>query len=50
MLNYIKRGLFEDFGKKVLPHKILIFLDACRVGKTELKKNILQTIPTESYL
>ena len=50
MENYFKRALFQDFGKKVLPNKVLILLGARRVGKTELIKNYLQTIPDESYL
>lgn len=50
MQNYFKRSLFQDFGKKVLPNKVLILLGARRVGKTELIKNYLQTIPDGSYL
>jgi predicted AAA+ superfamily ATPase len=50
MENYLKRALFEDFGKKVLSNKVLILLGARRVGKTELLKNYLQTIPDGSYL
>ena len=50
MENYLKRALFQDFGKKVLPNKVLILLGARRVGKTELLKNYLHTIPDGSYL
>jgi predicted AAA+ superfamily ATPase len=50
MENYLKRALFQDFGKKVLPNKVLILLGARRVGKTELIKNYLQTVPDGSYL
>lgn len=50
MENYLKRALFQDFDKKVLPNKVLILLGARRVGKTELLKNYLQTIPAGSYL
>lgn len=50
MENYLKRALFQDFSKKVLPNKVLILLGARRVGKTELIKNYLQTIPDGSYL
>lgn len=50
MENYLKRALFQDLGKKVLPNKVLILLGARRVGKTELLKNYLQTIPDGSYL
>ncbi|MFV8269033.1 ATP-binding protein [Flavobacterium sp. GT2N3] len=50
MENYLKRALFQDFGKKVLPNKVLILLGARRVGKTELLKNYLQTIPDGTYL
>lgn len=50
MEKFLKRALFQDFGKKVLPNKVLILLGARRVGKTELIKNYLQTIPAGSYL
>jgi predicted AAA+ superfamily ATPase len=50
MKNYLKRALFEDFNKKVIPNKVLILLGARRVGKTELIKNYLETIPSDSYL
>lgn len=50
MENYLKRALFQDFGKKVLPNKVLILLGARRVGKTELLKNYLQAIPDGNYL
>lgn len=50
MENYLKRALFQDLGKKVLPNKVLILLGARRVGKTELLKNYLQTIADGSYL
>ena len=50
MENYLKRALFQDFSKKVLPNKVLILLGARRVGKTELIKNYLETIPAGSYL
>lgn len=50
MEDYLKRALFENFGKKVLPNKVLILLGARRVGKTELIKNYLQNIPSVSYL
>ena len=50
MGNYLNRALFEEFSRKVLPNKVLILLGARRVGKTELIKNYLKTIPRESYL
>ncbi|WP_418264452.1 ATP-binding protein [Flavobacterium faecale] len=50
MNNYLKRAVFNHFEKKVLPNKVLILLGARRVGKTELIKNYLETIPAESYL
>jgi predicted AAA+ superfamily ATPase len=50
MENYLKRALFQDFTKKVLSNKVLILLGARRVGKTEILKNYLQTIPNGSYL
>jgi hypothetical protein len=50
MESYFKRAVFDNFSKKVLPNKVLILLGARRVGKTELIKNYLKTIPAESYL
>ena len=50
MENYFKRAVFDNFCKKVLPNKVLILLGARRVGKTELIKNYLKTIPSETYL
>ncbi|WP_443936540.1 ATP-binding protein [Pedobacter sp. MW01-1-1] len=50
MGSYLKRAIFTNFSKKVLPNKVLILLGARRVGKTELIKDYLKTIPTESYL
>jgi uncharacterized protein len=50
MKNHFKRSIFEHFSKKVLPNKVLILLGARRVGKTELIKNYLETIPSEKYL
>ena len=50
MLNYYKRAVLAEFHKKVLPNKVLILLGARRVGKTDLIKNYLKSIPTETYL
>lgn len=50
MLNYYKRAVLSEFHKKVLPNKVLILLGARRVGKTDLIKNYLKSIPTETYL
>lgn len=50
MKSYFKRAVFDNFSKRVLPNKVLILLGARRVGKTELIKNYLKTIPSESYL
>lgn len=50
MKNHFKRTIFDHFTKKVLPNKVLILLGARRVGKTELIKDFLQTIPSENYL
>jgi hypothetical protein len=36
--------LFQDFGKKKVLSNKADFTGACRVGKTELLKNYLQTI------
>lgn len=50
MDSYLKRAVFDNFSKKVLPNKVLLLLGARRVGKTELIKKYLKTIPAESYL
>ena len=50
MKMYLKRAVFDNFSKKVVPNKVLILLGARRVGKTELIKNYLKDIPFESYL
>lgn len=50
MENYFKRAVFDNFNKKVLPNKVLILLGARRVGKTELIKNYLKTVPAKTYL
>ena len=50
MKTYLKRAVFDHFSKKVVPNKVLILLGARRVGKTELIKNYLKDIPSESYL
>lgn len=50
MESYLKRAIFDNFSKKVLPNKVLVLLGARRVGKTELIKNYLQTIPSKTFL
>ena len=50
MSNHYKRAVLAEFHRKLLPNKVLILLGARRVGKTELIKNYLSTIPKESYL
>ncbi len=50
MPNYFKRAVLAEFHKKLLPNKVLILLGARRVGKTDLIKNYLETIPSETYL
>ena len=50
MKTYLKRAVFDNFSKKVVSNKVLILLGARRVGKTELIKNYLKDIPSESYL
>lgn len=50
MPNYYKRAVLAEFHKKLLPNKVLILLGARRVGKTDLIKNYLETIPSETYL
>jgi uncharacterized protein len=50
MSNHYKRAVLEEFHKKVLPNKVLILLGARRVGKTDLIKNYLTTIPKSDYL
>ncbi|HRA72320.1 MAG TPA: AAA family ATPase, partial [Flavobacterium sp.] len=50
MSNYYKRAVLTEFHRKLLPNKVLILLGARRVGKTQLIKNYLETIPSDSYL
>lgn len=50
MSNYYKRAVLEEFHRKLLPNKVLILLGARRVGKTDLIKNYLKNIPSETYL
>lgn len=50
MKKYLERAVIEDFKKKIVANKVLILLGARRVGKTELIKNYLKEIPSESYL
>ncbi|KUJ62531.1 ATPase [Flavobacteriaceae bacterium CRH] len=50
MKNYLKRSVIQEFKNKIQPNKVLILLGARRVGKTELIKNYLADIPSESYL
>ena len=50
MSNHYERAVLAEFHRKLLPNKVLILLGARRVGKTELIKNYLSTIPKESYL
>jgi predicted AAA+ superfamily ATPase len=50
MSNYYKRAILEEFHRKLLPNKVLILLGARRVGKTNLIKKYLESIPSESYL
>ncbi|MDW8849516.1 ATP-binding protein [Flavobacterium sp. MMLR14_040] len=50
MKEYLKRAVIQEFKNKIIPNKVLILLGARRVGKTELIKNYLKDIPSESYL
>lgn len=50
MANYYQRAIMQQFHRKLLPNKVLILLGARRVGKTELIRTYLKTIPQESYL
>jgi uncharacterized protein len=50
MKNHLKRAVLAEFHKKVIPNKVLVLLGARRVGKTELIKNYLETIPQNTYL
>jgi predicted AAA+ superfamily ATPase len=50
MQNYFKRAVLEEFHRKLVPNKVLILLGARRVGKTELIKTYLETLPKEKYL
>lgn len=50
MQNYFKRAVLEEFHRKLIPNKVLILLGARRVGKTQLIKTYLETLPKEKYL
>jgi uncharacterized protein len=50
MSNYYKRAILAEFHRKLLPNKVMILLGARRVGKTDLIKNYLTTIPKSDYL
>lgn len=50
MANYYKRAVLNRFQSKLLPNKVLILLGARRVGKTQLIKRYLETLPPKSYL
>jgi len=50
MKEYLKRAVIQEFKNKIITNKVLILLGARRVGKTELIKNYLKDIPSESYL
>lgn len=49
-MNFLERGIYTQFIKKVLPNKVLILLGARRVGKTAFIKNYLSQIPKSDYL
>lgn len=50
MANYYQRAIMQQFHRKLLPNKVLILLGARRVGKTELIRTYLKTVPEGSYL
>lgn len=50
MANYYQRAIMQQFHHKLLPNKVLILLGARRVGKTELIRTYLKTVPEGSYL
>ena len=50
MSKHYKRAILTEFNSKLLPNKVLILLGARRVGKTDLIKNYLETIPKEDFL
>ncbi|WP_281309473.1 ATP-binding protein [Flavobacterium flavigenum] len=50
MKKHLKRAVVDEFRQKVIPNKVLILLGARRVGKTELIKNYVSELPSESYL
>jgi predicted AAA+ superfamily ATPase len=50
MANYFNRAVLNRFEEKLKPNKVLILLGARRVGKTQLIKKYLDSLPSESYL
>ncbi len=45
-----KRAVLTQFHRKLVPNKVLILLGARRVGKTELIRNYLESIPADTYI
>lgn len=50
MNSTVLRAIFDQFTKKVVPGKVLILLGARRVGKSELIKQYMETLPKQSFL
>lgn len=50
MGNHFERAILKRFHTKLKPNKVLIILGARRVGKTQLIKSYLETLPPKSYL
>lgn len=50
MGNHFERAILKRFHAKLKPNKVLIILGARRVGKTQLIKSYLETLPPKSYL
>ena len=50
MSKHYKRAILTEFKSKLLPNKVLILLGARRVGKTDLIRNYLKTVPKEDFL
>lgn len=49
-MKYINRAIFDQLKEKVLPNKVLFIIGARRVGKTELLKKYMASIPKKDYV
>lgn len=49
-MDFLERGFFSEFERKLIANKVLILLGARRVGKTSFLKQYIKDVYTEKYL